>query len=128
MSGLRDLPSIEPLAIWDGVRARAVEGERITLAVVELDADSVVPEHRHPNEQLGVMLQGSGRFRVGDEIREIQPGSTWRILADVPHELTVGPDGAVVIDVFSPPREDWHAIGTAAPRPLVWPGGSDGDI
>jgi hypothetical protein len=38
------------------------------------------------------------------------PGGTWRILGDVPHEVTVGPDGAVVIDVFSPPREDWRAF------------------
>ena len=124
MPQLTDLPDIDPLAIWDGVRARPVEGERITLAVVELEADAVVPEHRHPNEQLGIMLRGSGRFRVGDETRDVGPGSTWRILADVPHELTVGPEGAVVIDVFSPPRADWRGTPIAEPRPLVWPAGS----
>jgi quercetin dioxygenase-like cupin family protein len=124
LAHLKDLPDIDPLAIWEGVRARPVEGERITLAVVELDPGSVVPEHRHPNEQLGIMLRGSGRFRVGDETREVRPGSTWRILADVPHELAVGPDGAVVIDVFSPPRADWAGIPIAEPRPLVWPAGS----
>ena len=84
-----------------------MQGERITLAVVELAADSLVPEHRHPNEQLGICLQGSGRFTIGDETREIRPGTTWRILADVPHSLMTGPEGAVVIDVFNPVREDW---------------------
>ncbi len=121
LPALRDLVELDPLAIWTGVRARRVVGERITLAIVELDANAVVPEHRHPNEQLGIVLRGGGRFRVGDEVREVRPGSTWRILADVPHEMVVGPDGAVVIDVFSPPREDWDVVPTAEPRVLVWP-------
>jgi hypothetical protein len=62
---------------------------------------------------------------VGDEVLDIKPGSTWRILADVPHELTVGPEGAVVIDVFSPPRADWDAMPIAEPRPLMWPTAAD---
>jgi quercetin dioxygenase-like cupin family protein len=125
MSDLSDISSVEPLAIWKAVRARRVVGERITLAIVELDPDAVVPEHRHPNEQVGICLRGSGRFRVGDEVLDMKPGSTWRILADVPHELTVGPQGAVVIDVFSPPRADWDAMPVAEPRPLMWPTAAD---
>ena len=35
------------------------------------------------------------------------PGGTWRIPPDTPHEVHVGTDGAVVLDVFSPPRADW---------------------
>src|SRR5918999_5573798 len=124
MSNLRDIGEVGPLPIWEGVVARAIEGERITFSVVELAPNAVVPEHRHPNEQIGMVIQGSGRFRVGDEERDVRPGSTWRVLADVPHELTVGPEGAVVIDVFSPPRADWRGTPIAEPRPLVWPAGS----
>ena len=110
-----------PLGIWDGVCARALNGERISLAVVELDAGSVVTEHRHPHEQLGLVLRGSVRFRVGDEERELGPGETWTIPSDVPHEVHAGPDGAEVIDVFAPVREDWEALEKQEPRQPRWP-------
>jgi quercetin dioxygenase-like cupin family protein len=121
MTDLRDIEEVGPLPIWDGVVARAIEGEHITFSVVELAPNAVVPEHRHPNEQIGMVIQGSGRFRVGDEERDVRPGSTWRVLADVPHEMHVGPEGAVVIDVFTPLRSDWRAFTPDQPRPTVWP-------
>jgi len=122
MSNLRDLSDFPLLEIWgDAVRARRVQGDRITLAVVELAPNAVVPEHVHENEQLGICLEGSGTFTLDGETRDIEPGTTWRILANRPHNLTVGPEGAVVIDVFTPVREDWDAktiLPDAEPR---WP-------
>jgi quercetin dioxygenase-like cupin family protein len=120
---LRRLDELAALAVWHGVRARRVVGDRCMFAVVELEPNARVPEHRHPHEQLGIALRGGGRFRVGDEMLEIGPGSTWRIMPDVPHELEVGPEGAVVIDVFSPVREDWEVLPAADDRPLLWPAG-----
>lgn len=121
MSAFDDLVGLEPLPIWDGVLARAVEGERVTLSVVELDAGTVIPEHAHENEQVGLLLAGSMRFRVGDEERNAVPGTTWSIPASVPHEVRVGPDGAVVVEVFAPRRADWDAVERGARRPPRWP-------
>jgi quercetin dioxygenase-like cupin family protein len=118
-----DLAAVAPVAIWDGVVVRAVHGERITLGVVELEAGSVVPEHRHENEQLGIVLRGSVSFRVADDTRDLGPGGTWRIPANTPHEVTVGPDGAVVLDVFAPTREDWAALEPQAVQAPLWPDG-----
>jgi quercetin dioxygenase-like cupin family protein len=115
---LSDLPLRQ---IWESVAVRTVDGERLTLGVVELDPDSTVPEHRHDHEQLGMVLQGSLEFRVGDETRRLGPGGTWRIPSNVPHEVRVGPDGAVVIDVFAPVRGDWGAVGETEARPPRWP-------
>jgi quercetin dioxygenase-like cupin family protein len=121
MSAFAGLSGIDLQKIWDGVHARIVHGERITLAVVELDPDSVVPEHRHENEQLGMCLTGSLDFRVGAETRGLGPGDTWSIPSDVPHEVQVGPKGAVVIDVFVPPRDDWRNAERAGARDPRWP-------
>jgi len=121
LSAFVELDELGPQDIWAGVAVRAVHGVRITLGVVELEADSVVPEHRHENEQLGIVLSGSLTFRVGDESRELGPGGTWRIPANTPHEVTTGPDGAVVIDVFAPTRDDWSAFEPEAPRTPLWP-------
>ncbi len=121
MSAFGDLADIGPLGIWDGVLARTLEGERCSVAVVELDPGAVVAEHSHPNEQLGMVVTGSVSFRVANETRELAPGGTWRIPASVPHEVHVGEDGAVVIDVFAPARDDWQALDRLEPRPTRWP-------
>ena len=120
MSAFDDLGEAQALQIWDGVHGRIVEGERITLVLVELDPGAVVPTHSHPNEQLGILLEGSAEFVVGDERRRIGPGGSWRILGGVPHEVRTGPDGAVLVESFSPVRDDWAGLGPSdAPR--RWP-------
>lgn len=121
MTNLAELKQLAPKPIWDGVAARIVEGERITLAVVELEPDGLVPEHRHPNEQLGIVLEGSVTFRIDEETRQLGPGGTWRIVADVPHEARAGAQGAVVIDVFTPTRTDWETIEDQPARAPRWP-------
>jgi quercetin dioxygenase-like cupin family protein len=127
MTNLADLAELRPIQIWDGVVARRVEGERLTVAVVELAPGAVVPEHRHANEQCGLVIVGEVTFRVGDEERVLGPGGTWRITGDTPHTVVTGPAGAVVVDVFAPARDDWNdrpVVGTdEAPAQLVWPRG-----
>jgi quercetin dioxygenase-like cupin family protein len=91
--------------------------------VVELAAGCAIPEHRHENEQLGVCITGTMRFRVADEVREVGPGDSWCIPGDVPHEIEqVGPEGALVVEAFTPARSDWAGLerleGRPAPR---WP-------
>jgi quercetin dioxygenase-like cupin family protein len=121
MSAFADVSSLDLQRIWDGVHARVVHGEKITLGVIELDPNGVVPEHRHENEQLGICVSGSLVFRVGDESRELGPGETWTIPGNVPHEVHVGPEGAVVIDVFVPPRADWREAERVDRRAPRWP-------
>jgi quercetin dioxygenase-like cupin family protein len=58
---------------------------------------------------------------VGDERRVLGPGGTWRILGGVPHTAEAGPDGAVLIDVFSPIRSDWDALPLLDRADPVWP-------
>ncbi len=121
MSLLANVETLVAKRIWDGVIARIVEGERLTLAIVELDPDAVIPVHQHENEQLGVLLRGSLTFSIGDEARELGPGATWLVPSNAPHIVRAGPDGAVVVDVFSPPRGDWGALDDEPSREPRWP-------
>ena len=93
----------------------------MTLAVVEVEPDAVLPEHQHANEQFGMVIEGSVIFRVGSETTTVQPGGIWRIPTETPHTVTGGPNGAVVVDIFSPAREDWAARERLEPRPPRWP-------
>jgi len=119
MSAFDHISEIPPLDVFPGVRARPVDGDRMTFAVFELAPDVVVPEHHHDNEQLGVLISGSLKFRIGDEERELGPGATWCIRSDVPHEVQAGPDGATLAEVFVPGRSDWAGREREQPAPLA---------
>jgi unsaturated pyranuronate lyase len=122
VGALEDLAALEPIKVWEGVIARSIEGERLNLAVVELEPSSVVPEHSHENEQLGIVLSGSLSFRVGDEVRDLEAGGTYCIPPNVPHEvLRTGSEGAVVLDVFAPARADWRDLERVGNKPPLWP-------
>jgi quercetin dioxygenase-like cupin family protein len=121
VSAFSDLGTIEPQRIWEGVVGRTVHGERITFSYIELDPGVTVPEHRHENEQLGMVLSGSLTFTVDDETLELGPRQAWCITANVPHSVVAGPDGAVLVEVFSPVRSDWAGLEPAEPRPPRWP-------
>jgi quercetin dioxygenase-like cupin family protein len=121
MTTFRQLHEIKPHVLRDGVLARAVTGERMTLAVVDLEPNTTVPEHKHDNEQLGFVISGSITMRVGSEKRELHAGETYSIPSDVPHEATAGSDGATVVDVFAPLRADWAALRREDPSRGRWP-------
>lgn len=121
MGSFDDIASADPVRIWDGILARTVDGEQLSLAVVELDPGSVVREHSHENEQLGLVVSGSVTFRIDDETRELGPGGTWQIPPYAPHEVRAGPNGAVVIDAFAPARNDWQALERLPVQSPRWP-------
>ena len=75
MGALEDLASLPPHQLFDGIVARAVHGERLTLGVLELDPGALVAEHSHDNEQLGICLRGSITLGVGDEERSSAPAA-----------------------------------------------------
>ena len=115
------LRHISPHLLADGVVARAVEGERLTLAVVELDPNAVSPMHHHENEQLGFVIAGSMVMRIGTEERELGSGDTYNIPSHVSHDAVAGPDGATVVDVFAPVRADWREKNRMKPSSPRWP-------
>jgi len=121
MSAFDDLRSIPPQLLADGYLARAVHGKQLTMAVVEIAPGAELTEHRHANEQFGMVLEGSVVFRIGKETKTVEPGGIWRIPAETPHAVTGGMEGAVVIDIFSPARDDWAPHERLEPRPTHWP-------
>ena len=122
ISNLRDIGDVPSLDVWgETVQARVIVGDNASLAVVTLEPGAIVPEHHHVHEQLGICLEGSITFTIDGESRSLGPGGTWRIPSDRPHDAVAGPDGAVVIDIFSPVRADWDALPRSAPREPRWP-------
>jgi quercetin dioxygenase-like cupin family protein len=122
MSGaFNKLETLRPIVLTEGITARAVNGERMTMAVVDLAPNAVSPEHSHENEQLGFVIRGSMTMRVGNEVLELHAGDTYVIPSEVEHGAAAGPDGCTVTDVFVPIRADWETRDRLEPKPGDWP-------
>ena len=102
---ISELPRLElfPLAT-SGI----VQGENIMLSFLDLAPGCEIPEHSHPHEQAGLVLEGEFRFCIGDEERMCAAGDAFVIPPNVVHSGRVDGDQAVkLLDIFSPPREDY---------------------
>ena len=98
------LPQME---LFPGALSGLVAGENLMLSFLEMAEGSEVPEHSHPHEQAGLVLQGRLRFRIGGEEKVMGPGDAFLIPPDVVHQGVVEEGPARVLDIFSPVREDY---------------------
>ena len=113
--------TVRPYQIWSGAVARAVHGERLTMAVIDLDPDLEIPEHHHVNEQLGFVLQGKVTMVIAGDERELSAGEAYSIPGEVPHSARTGHEGATVVDIFAPIRSDWEKAPRLEPSTGRWP-------
>jgi quercetin dioxygenase-like cupin family protein len=91
----------------DGVRLKSmVHGAATHLTEVRFVKGAVVPEHDHPHEQTGYLVSGSLRFFGDDGEIVVTPGDCWNFPSGVRHGAEALAD-SVVIEVFSPIREDY---------------------
>jgi quercetin dioxygenase-like cupin family protein len=100
--------NIAPRVLAPGVTARIVSGERMMLSLVTFAPDAVVPKHSHPHEQMGFLVSGTLEFKIADETRVLSGSGMVFVPGGVPHAAKAGPGGAVTLEVFSPPREEFR--------------------
>jgi quercetin dioxygenase-like cupin family protein len=102
-----NFPSIE---LMPGIRIRAPHGKNLMLSYLEMDEGAVVPLHSHPHEQGGILLKGKMELTIGDEARVVNPGAMYLIPPNVRHKAVALEGPLVVLDVFSPVREDYAEL------------------
>ena len=92
--------------LLEGVEMKTLtHGEKTLLARFHLSKGATIPGHSHIYEQTGFLVSGKMRFTIGSDQIECEPGDSWCIPGDVEHGVEVL-DDSVVIEVFSPVRED----------------------
>jgi quercetin dioxygenase-like cupin family protein len=94
-------------AIFPGIEIRTNAGGSMMFSVVTFEPGSVVPDHAHPHEQMGILLSGQLEFTVGGLTRRLGPGDLWKIPGGVVHAVRALDGPAVALDVFHPIREDY---------------------
>lgn len=95
-----------------GINTRIFPGDQAMLSVVVLAPHAEGTLHSHPQEQWGVLLEGSIVRTQNGEKTEVKAGDFWRTPGGVPHTVKAGPDGARILDVFAPPRDEYRKPGS----------------
>jgi quercetin dioxygenase-like cupin family protein len=81
--------------------------DKMMLCEFFIERDGIVPEHQHPHEQVGYVIYGRLEMTIGGETRVCHPGDTYQIPGGVVHSARALVD-TLLIDVFSPPREEYR--------------------
>jgi len=63
--------------------------------------------HTHPHEQISYIAKGSFEFTVGGEKQIVKAGDSLYVAPNAEHGTLSLEDGSVVVDVFTPIREDF---------------------
>lgn len=102
-----NIKSQPEICVFDGVTIRTVHGEKLMLSYVHLEPHSIVAEHSHPHEQMGMVLEGTFELTIEGESRHLKKGDTYLIPSNIKHSAKAFDYPAIALDIFSPPREDY---------------------
>lgn len=95
-----------------GIETDVFSGENSMLSFVRIDPNSEGQIHSHPEEQWGILIEGECvRIQDGEEVR-MTVGDFWHTPGGVEHAIRTDDQGALVLDVFSPPRPEYRSEGT----------------
>lgn len=98
---------VEPVEMVPGIWRRTLSySEGVMLVHFTLEEGSVLPEHSHPNDQVGYVLEGEITLNTPDQTLHLKAGESYALAANVKHSARVV-KRTIVIDAFSPPREDY---------------------
>jgi quercetin dioxygenase-like cupin family protein len=97
----------ETKELSEGINARTFWGQNLLLAVVDLDANIELPNHSHPHEQGGIVIEGQLELTINGETRILKPSNVYIIPGGVEHSARTGPQPTRVMDIFSPVREEY---------------------
>lgn len=89
-----------------GLFGRFVHGESMTLSFVDIKKGSILPEHKHPHEQITYILEGELEMTIGGEKMLLTTGMVHVIPGNTPHGAIAHTD-VKVLDAFHPVREDY---------------------
>jgi quercetin dioxygenase-like cupin family protein len=95
----------EPIA--QGIVRQMIYGERLMICRLTIAPGTVTTAHDHLHEQMTIVERGRVRFIVGAEEKVFGPGDVILFPSSLWHGATMLDEEVVLIDIFSPIREDF---------------------
>lgn len=99
---------IEQLA--DGIARQMVWGERVMVCRLMFQPHVVTPVHSHPHEQITIVERGRVDFTIDGQTRTAAAGDILHFPSGIPHGATMLEEEVVLIDIFSPIREEFLPV------------------
>lgn len=86
------------------------EAGTLSLGLYVLPVGDIDPQQPHTEDEIYYVVSGSARIQVGDEDRELKPGSVVFVGTDVPHRFHSIAEALTLLVVFAPPRRPRAAV------------------
>ena len=93
--------------VSEGIERQMVWGDRVMVCRLRIAPRTVTPVHSHPHEQITLVEQGPVEFTIDGQTRIVQTGDVLVFPSHIRHGATMLDEEVVLIDIFSPPREDF---------------------
>lgn len=102
-----DWSSIPVEQLEPGIERQMIVGENLMICRLRIGPNVVTPAHDHPHEQMTIIERGSVLFMIGDEQRVAHAGDVLHFPPGTWHGATMRDEEVILIDIFSPIREDF---------------------
>jgi quercetin dioxygenase-like cupin family protein len=83
-----------------------VYGEATLMTEFRLSKGASLPEHTHPHEQIGYLVQGRIKLFIDAKSKVLTAGDSWCVPSNAVHRAEILED-SVAIEVFSPARAEY---------------------
>ncbi len=107
--------SIPVEEIAPGIERQMIWGERLTVCRLRFAPRVVTAAHSHPHEQITLVERGRVLFVVEGESRTATAGDVLVFPPHCEHGATMLDEEVVLVDIFSPVREDFLPPGATIP-------------
>lgn len=94
----------------EGVK-RKILGHGGTMMMVEVvfEKGAIGAAHTHVHEQVSYIVEGSFEFTIDGDTQVVRKGDSMYIPSNANHGTTALEEGSIILDVFTPQREDFLA-------------------
>ena len=99
--------SIPVEQVGEGIERQMFVGDRMMICRFRFKPFLVTPEHDHPHEQMTIVERGRVRFFIEGEEQIAAAGDVLHFPSNCWHGATMMDEEVVLIDIFSPLREDF---------------------
>lgn len=103
----QDWTTIPSESIAEGITRQMMWGDRVMICRLTFAPGVVTAVHSHPHEQIVLVERGRVRFTVEGRDYIASPGDIIHFRSGCEHGAAILDEGAVLIDIFSPVRDDF---------------------
>ena len=99
--------SIPAERVSEGIERQMVVGEKLMICRLTIQPRVVTAVHTHEHEQVTMVERGRVLYTIDGVERVCSPGDVLHFPPHLPHGATMLDEEVVLVDVFTPRREDF---------------------